>query len=74
MQDVVSYRLGIDIGGTFTDFAMIENGSGAVSLEKILTTPHDPSVAVLDGIDRLLTSSNAHVGQIVSIVPTVPPL
>lgn len=68
MQDVVSYRLGIDIGGTFTDFAMIENGSGAVSLEKILTTPHDPSVAVLDGIDRLLTSSNAHVGQIVSIV------
>lgn len=68
MQDLVSYRIGIDIGGTFTDFAMVNDRSGEVTLEKTLTTPQDPSIAVLEGIVKLLASGKVPITQVVSIV------
>ncbi|MBM3508043.1 MAG: hydantoinase/oxoprolinase family protein [Alphaproteobacteria bacterium] len=46
-------RLGIDIGGTFTDFVLIDDASGEVHVEKCLTTPAQPDQAVFSGIDRL---------------------
>ena len=51
---MVSYRLGIDIGGTFTDFALIDDTSGNMSVNKCLTTPHDPSEAIMNGTKALL--------------------
>ena len=48
-----SYRLGIDIGGTFTDFVLLDEASGEISIEKCLTTGTRPEVGVFDGIDRL---------------------
>lgn len=39
--------LGIDIGGTFTDFVLLHNGS--LTIHKLLSTPHDPAQALLDG-------------------------
>src|SRR6516225_3856283 len=45
-------RLGIDIGGTFTDF-VLEHGPRQVCL-KLLTTPQAPERAVLDGVAQLL--------------------
>ena len=48
------YRLGIDIGGTFTDFVLIDAVSGAIRTYKTLTTPHEPARAVLDGWHALL--------------------
>jgi N-methylhydantoinase A len=47
------YRLGFDIGGTFTDFVLIDERSGATTLGKSLTTPHDPAIGVREGVDRL---------------------
>jgi len=47
------YRLGCDIGGTFTDFVLLDEATGALTIEKVLTTPADPSAAVDDGIARL---------------------
>ena len=47
----MSRRVGIDIGGTFTDFALLRDG--AVVLEKTLSTPDDPSRAVMAGLERL---------------------
>ncbi len=47
-----SARLGIDIGGTFTDF-VLEHGGRQLCL-KLLTTPQAPEVAVLDGVAQLL--------------------
>ena len=44
-------RLGIDIGGTFTDFAL--DKGGALVLEKVLSTPADRSLAVMQGIEKL---------------------
>ena len=48
-----SYRLSCDIGGTFTDFYLINRITGEVDVEKCLTTPRDPSLGVLDGVRRL---------------------
>jgi len=46
-------RLGIDIGGTFTDFTLIDDETGEVHVEKNLTTPHNPEEGVFQGIDQL---------------------
>ena len=46
------WRIGIDIGGTFTDVAMVETGTGRMAIAKLLTTPQDFGQAVIDGISR----------------------
>ncbi len=46
------YRIGIDVGGTFTDLVAVDDG-GAATLEKVPSTPDDPSIGVLDGLDLL---------------------
>lgn len=50
----MGYRLGIDIGGTFTDFALVDDETGELAIHKQLTTPADPSLAVLEGTETLL--------------------
>ncbi|GGE14145.1 5-oxoprolinase (ATP-hydrolysing)/N-methylhydantoinase A [Gemmobacter megaterium] len=48
------WRVGFDIGGTFTDFILYDAAEGQVTLHKHLTTPHDPSVGALKGLSELL--------------------
>ena len=47
------YRLGCDIGGTFTDFVLLDDQSGRIWINKCLTTPQDPSDAVEQGVREL---------------------
>jgi N-methylhydantoinase A len=47
------YRLGCDIGGTFTDFVLLNDQTGEIKTGKCLTTPQDPSDAVEQGIGVL---------------------
>ncbi|RME82754.1 MAG: hydantoinase/oxoprolinase family protein [Caldilineae bacterium] len=47
-------RIGIDIGGTFTDFVLFDERSGEFRSFKLLSTPKDPSEAVLAGLDELV--------------------
>src|ERR1700756_3021361 len=47
------YRAGCDIGGTFTDFVLVDEDSGAITVAKQLTTPDDPSFAMLAGLTGL---------------------
>jgi N-methylhydantoinase A len=49
-----AWRLGCDIGGTFTDFVLLDETTGRLRVEKVLTTPADPSQAVDDGVGLLL--------------------
>jgi len=69
------FRVGCDIGGTFTDFVVLDEASGEVFVEKDLTTPVDPSIGVLEGlrsIDRVCpgyaarTRSLAHATTLVA--------
>ncbi|MGH6618529.1 MAG: hydantoinase/oxoprolinase N-terminal domain-containing protein, partial [Alphaproteobacteria bacterium] len=53
---MTKYRLGVDIGGTFTDIVLLGE-SGAVETKKILSTPDDYSRAIEDGIRRLLAET-----------------
>jgi N-methylhydantoinase A len=46
------YRIGIDVGGTFTDLVAID-ASGTATLAKVPSTPDDPSIGVLDGLTAL---------------------
>lgn len=46
-------RIGIDIGGTFTDFVIYDTGSKQISTFKILSDPDNPAKTVLQGLDRL---------------------
>ena len=48
-----TYRMGCDIGGTFTDFVLVNSQSGEIHTHKCLTTPSDPSEAVASGISAL---------------------
>ena len=46
-------RLGVDIGGTFTDFALLDEASGALTVLKIPSTPTRPSDSVVAGVEDL---------------------
>lgn len=41
--------VGIDVGGTFTDFVLIDGESRELIIDKVPSTPHDPGQAVLNG-------------------------
>lgn len=47
------FRIGVDIGGTFTDFAIIDGQNGHVHVEKVLTSSDKPERAVFEGLARL---------------------
>ena len=49
----MSYRLGVDVGGTFTDLLIIDEVSGRTFRDKVPSTPHDPSEAVIAGARAL---------------------
>ena len=53
----MAWRIGIDIGGTFTDVALVEEDAGRIAIVKLLTTPHDFGQAVIDGIRQGLDAS-----------------
>jgi len=63
----MGWRLGFDIGGTFTDFTLQDVATGAVIVGKHLTTPRDPAEGVLRGLDALLERARttmSHVEQV----------
>jgi len=49
----MAYRLGVDVGGTFTDLFLIDESSGASYTAKVPSTPHDSSEGVLNGVRKL---------------------
>ena len=47
------YRIGLDIGGTFTDFVLFDTRTSRLRIHKCLTTPKDPSLGALAGLEEL---------------------
>ncbi|OZB85005.1 hydantoinase/oxoprolinase family protein [Microbacterium sp. 13-71-7] len=54
-------RVGVDIGGTFTDFVVQDVATGATRNHKVLSTPEDPSIGMLQGLDELGIVDDAKV-------------
>lgn len=63
---MASYRIGIDTGGTFTDVAALEAGTGAMFVTKTPSTPSDPSLGLVAGIEKVLKAAAG--GDIDSII------
>ncbi len=60
----MTWRIGIDIGGTFTDVAMVEEQSGRIEIAKVLTTPRDFGQGVIDGVRQGLTAHHIDPGDV----------
>jgi len=61
-------RIGIDVGGTFTDFVLVDERRDLIYTGKRLTTAGDPSVAIADGVRRLLAEATTAIGELHSVV------
>ena len=64
----MSHRVGIDIGGTFTDFALLDISSGRIATHKRLTTPAAPASGVLEGLSDLLVQEQVPVEQVEAVI------
>jgi N-methylhydantoinase A len=53
----MSYRLGVDVGGTFTDLLLINEDNGETFTAKVPSTPRDSSIGVLNGVARICEES-----------------
>src|ERR1051325_3854992 len=65
---MTAYRVGLDIGGTFTDFVLYDGAHRRISLHKCLTTSHDPSVAALAGLGELAGEAGIAIADIGEII------
>lgn len=60
----MSYRLGVDVGGTFTDLLLMNEGTGATHRAKVPSTPSDQSVAVLTGVRKVCAAAGVDPDEI----------
>jgi N-methylhydantoinase A len=64
----MGYRVGIDVGGTFTDFALYDEEGRKLHIHKKLSTGHDPSIAVLGGLDELMREIGIPTGALTEAI------
>ena len=64
----MSYRLGVDVGGTFTDLLLVDEKSGATYTAKVPSTPQDSSIGVLNGIERVCDNANVDPTEISQVM------
>ena len=62
------FRCAVDIGGTFTDFLLLDDASGNARIHKRLTTPSDPADGALLGLDELLAAASVGYADLASVV------
>jgi N-methylhydantoinase A len=65
---LTKWRVGIDIGGTFTDAALVDSDTGAVRVIKVLTTPDDPAEGFMAALMRGLTDCHAGGDDVAAVV------
>src|SRR5919199_2840212 len=60
----MAYRLGVDVGGTFTDLLLVDDDSGELHRVKTPSTPADPSEGVLNGVRRICDESGVSPSEL----------
>src|SRR5262249_13311202 len=61
-------RIGVDIGGTFTDLVLVDETTGAVRVGKLLTTPKEPAQAVEHGVTSLLREAGHAPASVAALI------
>jgi N-methylhydantoinase A len=64
----MAYRLGVDIGGTFTDATLINEETGEIHIGKVSSTPQDPSLGFIEVTQRILRQNNVAPAEITYLV------
>src|SRR2546423_13318517 len=62
------YRVGVDIGGTFTDLVVFDDVSGRFAVGKTLTTPQDPSLAIETLLRETLEREGIDIGEVQQVI------
>jgi N-methylhydantoinase A len=68
VTDGSTYRIGIDIGGTFTDVVLVDNETHATWFAKVSTTPEDRAVGFFHGLENALSAASASPEGVAHIV------
>ncbi len=66
----MTYKIGIDVGGTFTDL-FLWSGDGRVETHKVASTPDDPSVGVMNGLGAIAAAQGLSVEDLASQIATI---
>lgn len=64
----MGYRIGIDVGGTFTDVVLLDEQTGQTSILKVPSSRDDPSAPVIEGARQLIAQAGLSAGEIVHAV------
>ncbi len=64
----MTYRLGVDVGGTFTDLLLLDQASGAFWRHKTPSTPHDSSIGILEGVAAICGAAGISASAISSFL------
>jgi N-methylhydantoinase A len=64
----MSYRLGVDVGGTFTDVLLVEEASGTTWRAKTASTPADQAVGVLTGIAKVCDEAGIGLAEVAQVL------
>jgi N-methylhydantoinase A len=66
----MKYRIGIDVGGTFTDFLLTSEG-GSSQIYKVLSTPDDPSIGLVNGLTEMASDRQLSLTDFIKQVSTI---
>jgi len=67
---MTEYKIGIDVGGTFTDF-LLTSQDGASEIYKVLSTPEDPSLGLMNGLSEMAEAHNVPLREFIKKVTTI---
>jgi 5-oxoprolinase (ATP-hydrolysing) len=57
-------RIGVDVGGTFTDLILVDEEQGRITVDKIASTPDDPARAVVEGVEQLCEKAGVSLADV----------
>jgi N-methylhydantoinase A len=62
------FRIGIDTGGTFTDIVSVDTLSGAMQVTKVASTPANPAIGLLRGVNEILAANGVTTDEVAGLV------
>ncbi len=66
----MEYKIGIDVGGTFTDF-LLTSEDGSSEIHKVLSTPDDPSIGLMNGLEEMAKAKDIPLQEFIKVVKTI---